>query len=369
MACSLAVLTISACGSSTESSQPLVRAPLEKQPTEAVESPPFDRRRMLSVDSRFGDLIKTVNSLDRQDLHHSDQRCLLRHSAVTPGNWLLEADLAVAVRPLPEAPAELSRRLESVTGKIHLLTLWGRIGTEVGGIVLVAFTTTSPSSARLPAVALFLTERGVYLRHSDQDAEPTMQLLQLEDVGPSLAKIASQKAFTLYVTADAATPISALYDLLQRLPYPRHEVALAVALAAETRLPAPLAAETDSEVWCPDGLPLLLEDLPEGDMPRADIVAAIAAIRGKTQACVSSADASAAAGGRVVVAFRVGASGKVENRCLVEDDIKNLALAKCILSTLDELRLPPPNPTGPVDIHLPLRLSPEGISGQRPVCE
>jgi hypothetical protein len=362
------VMTIG-CAGSQESVKPIAREPVGKPPAQSSEDVPLDRR-LLSTDARFGDLIAAVNHLDQHDQHHSEKKCLLRRLPFNSERIALEADLAVAVRPLPDAPERLDKRLRTESGKIHVITIWDRIGVDASGIALVAFTTTSPASARLPAVALFLTDRGITIRQTDQIPEPNNKPIQLNQLASFLADIASQKNFALYVTADAQIPLSALYDLLSTLPYPQPEVALAVALAAGTRLPTQSKPSTrDTAVWCPQGLPELKHDAPQGDIPRSDIVATVGAMREEAQQCLAAADGSAAGGGRVQVAIRVGASGSVERQCLIEDEIQNLALAKCILSTVSSLRFPPPNPSGSVDIHLPLRLTSQGISGQKPVCE
>jgi len=358
-----------ACAGPKESVKPIAREPVGKPPAKSPEDIPVDRR-ILSIDMRFGDLIDSVNYLDQHGHHHSDKKCLLRRLPFTGERIAFDADLAVAVRPLPDAPGELDKRLQSERGRIHVITLWDRIGIDDSGVVLVAFTTTSPSSARLPAVALFLTDRGIYIRQSDQKAESKGEPIQLNELTPFLANIASKEAFALYVTADAETTLRALSDLLSTLPYPQPEVALAVVLEAGTRLPKqsePLMR--DPAVWCPEGLPELEFDAPQGDIPRSDIIAAIDTMRDEAQQCLAAAEGTAAAGGRLQVAIRIDASGKVEKRCLIEDEIGNLALARCILSTVNKLRFPPPNPSGPLDIHLPLRLTSQGISGQKPFCE
>lgn len=365
----LGILMTIGCAGSKEPVRPTTREPVSEPPVKRSEDLPLNRR-LFSTDTRFSDLIAAVNYLDQHEQPHSDKKCILRRLPFGGERIALEADLAVAVRPLPDAPLELDKRLQSESGKIHVITLWERIGADVSGIVLIAFTTTSPTSARLPAIALFLTDRGIYIRQSDQKSESRSEPIQLNELPPLLANIASQKEFALYVTAEAEVSLNAFYHLLSTLPYPRPEVALAVVLAAGTRLPTPpKPSKKDTTVWCPQGLPELEFDGPQGDIPRSEIVAAVDAIRDDAQRCLAAAEASAAAGGRVQVAIRIGASGSVEQQCLLEDEIQNLALAKCILSTVHALRFPSPNPAGPVDIHLPLRLTSRGISGQKPVCE
>lgn len=365
----LGTLILISCASSRESVKPITREPVRQPAVKGSNDLPPNWRN-LSSNARFGDLIAAVNHLDQHDLSRSDRKCLLRRLPFSDERIALEADLAVAVRPLPHAPDELDKRLQSESGTVHVITLWDRIGSDTSGIVLVAFTTTTPASARLPAVALFLTNRGIYVRQSDQTSEPNNKPIQLNELAPLLAHIASQKDFALYVTADAQVSLRALYDLLSALPDPQPEIALAVVVAAGTRLPKQSKSSTrDTTVWCSQGLPELKSEIPEGDIPRSDIIAAVGAIHEGAQQCLAEADGSAAAGGRLQVAFRVGVSGNVERQCLIEDEIQNLALAKCILSTVSTLRFPPPNPSGPVDIHLPLRLTSQGINRQKPICK
>jgi hypothetical protein len=366
-------ITATHCGGAQETVKPITsqsaKPATEKAPKAPAEEMPADSR-VLAAYATFGDVVTAANNLDQRLLSHSDKKCLLRRPALLQEPWNLDADLAVAVRPLPSTPDDLDKRLEGHPGKVHVMTLWGRVGDDTNAIVLVAFTTTSPQSARLPAVALFLTDRGITVRQSDEASEPNAAPLQLADVGPFLANLASKKEFALYVTANANISLRALYDLLSVLPYPQREVALTVALAPETRLPKPfIPSAKEADIWCPQGLPEPPEEAPQGDIPQIEIMTAMGSMRDKARQCLSVAEGSGAAGGRVVIAMRVDENGNVSKQCLVEDAIQDLALGKCLLSTVGELRFPPPSPKGFVDIHLPLKLSPEGISGQSPICK
>ena len=64
--------------------------------------------RALPGSAVFGDLVEVARALDERRDSRSESGCLLRAS---PGAYRLEADLAVAVRPLPQAPEELDARL------------------------------------------------------------------------------------------------------------------------------------------------------------------------------------------------------------------------------------------------------------------
>jgi hypothetical protein len=100
------------------------------------------------------------------------------------GGWKLAADLAAAVRPLPPAPLDLEKRLRQKPGRVHVLTRWGRVGEQPFDLALVAFTTTTPASARMPAIALLLTEGGVFVRESDRVLDRYAEPFGLEDLGP-----------------------------------------------------------------------------------------------------------------------------------------------------------------------------------------
>jgi hypothetical protein len=58
----------------------------------------------------------------------------------------------------------------------------------------------------------------------------------------------------------------------------------------------------------------------------------------------------------------------VDTLCLLEDDIRDPVLGRCLIETFRGLSFPAPDPSGFVDVHLPLRLSPAGFAPQRPIC-
>lgn len=361
-------LLIVGCGGPQPASEPPPGQSIEKPPMEPDEQAAQDPR-ILTDKTNFGNLVDVVNLLDQHTAHHSETNCFLRKLDTEKPSWRIEADLAVAVRPLPKALNDLSAKLQEEPKPIHVMTRWGRIGEHTDGFVLVAFTTTTPASAKLPAVALFVTAAGVYVRQSEAVLEIQAEPLKLSDIGPFLAKATAQKEFILFITADEALPLGQLHELLFMLPYPKPEVALATVLGPDTRLPQPPKVDDESKKhWCPSGLPELPESEGEGNLPPTEIKASLGPLLEGSQKCLASAVGPSASGGQVLIAFRIGKSGKVESQCLVQDEIKDAALASCLLEAAGDLTFTPPSPSGFVDVHLPLRLTPMGIDQQRPIC-
>jgi hypothetical protein len=342
-----------------------------KRASESGERPPTDPRS-LPLEADFGRLVEAANQAEEYDLHQSQAGCLLGRSddrtGKVAGGWKLAADLAAAVRPLPSAPVDLEKRLRQKPGRVHVLTRWGRIGEEPFDIALVAFTTTTPASVRLPAVALLQTDAGIFVRQSDRVSERYQEPFSLDDLGPLLAERAASGPFVIYVTAAARVRLDRVRELLAYLPERENEVALAVPLAAGTRLPAPPAPSRDPSLWCPDGLPAPAADAVEGDIDQQAVRRALAPLSEGARKCMASVSGEAAAGGKVMLALRIGAGGKVENVCLTRDEIKNALLARCLAETARGLAFPAPDPAGQVDIHLPLRLAPTGFRLQRALC-
>ncbi len=336
-------------------------------PRPTRKKPPEDPRR-LPQDADFARLVEAANQAEQYDLQGSEAGCLLAGGRSGDRSWTLAADLAGAVRPLPPAPVDLEKRLRQEPGRAHVLTRWGRVGEEPYDIALVAITTTTPASVRMPAVVLLQTEAGVFVRESAEVSERYAEPFSLDGLGPLLAERAARGPFVIYVSAAANVGLNRVRELLSYLPERDSEVALAVPLAAGTRLPTPAKPPRDPSLWCPDGLPAPSAGSAEGDIDPRAVREALVPLETGAQKCMASVSGEAATGGKVMLAVRIGARGKVEEICLTRDEIGSALLARCLAETVRGIAFPSPQPAGSVDIHLPLRLAPTGFEAQRALC-
>jgi hypothetical protein len=318
--------------------------------------------RNLPAHPTFADLVDAVRKLDDASLTRSEAGCLLRGSR----QLRLEADLSVGVRPLPAAPAELAGTLDQAAGPATVLSTWGVSAGEALKLSLVAFTTTTTQALQRPQVALLLTHKGVYLRGADAISRAHPEAMPLATAVSWLAQPGAQEPATIYVSAEAAVPLTQVRELLQALPA-RYEVALAVALPKDTRLPE-LGAHA-SDLLCPQGLSELAPDAPEGDLPASVLQAALSPLREAALECAQSTAGRASLGGRLVLDLRVGPDGKPVEICVEHDEIAELALRRCLVESARNLQLPQPKPAGYVDLSLPLRLQLQGPTAQRSLCE
>jgi hypothetical protein len=336
-----------------ETARPTEVPAAREEPTRPADT------RTLGADASFATLLDTARRLDDRRDQESSAGCLLRGP-----EWRLEADLAVAVRPLPAAPADLDAIFDGEPGPVNVLTRWAAHGpNDPAQPTLVAVTTALPARDR-PIVVWAITSRGVYVRSS---AAPSARV---EPV-PVRALTPPEGAGALYVTAEADTPLSRVAEVLDAVPASLHGlVGLAVALAPGTRLPSSAAeASVDPrEGLCPDGLPPLPADTPEGDL-RADVLMqSLGPLRQAVGTCVSAARNLDPAGGRLVLALRIGAEGRVTEACASRDEADDAALRQCVLRAARAILFPPPDPAGAVDVALPLVVAPEASQRQAPLC-
>ena len=318
--------------------------------------------RDLGAAPTFADLLSAARRLDDRRDQGSDAGCLLRRGA---RGFRLEADLAVAVRPLPEAPADLEERLASDLGPVNVLTRWGAYGSgDAARPSFVAVTTTLPP-LREPARVWVVTADGVIVRASNATAtSPDAVALD------AAATMLPTDLGALFITAEPTLPLARLADVLARVPDAlAGQVALAVALDAGTRLPAPPEARAPEEdAYCPGGLPPLPEDAAEGDIRPADMISSLGPLRQGASICVGATQGPGAAGGRVVLAFRVGPDGTVSESCVVEDATNDPSLRSCLARATRTIAFPAPRPAGFVDAQLPLLLAPLDSQRQRALC-
>ncbi len=288
------------------------------------------------------------------------RRCLL---ARTTEGYRIEADLAIAVHPIPAPPEDLDATLTEATSA-RLLSRWGRHGVQPSVLTLAGLTDTPPTRE---AFALIITDRGLYLRAS----EPTQtSLAAIDDASLSdqlHALLPQDSDTTLFVSAEAHISVHRVEEVLKRLSgVHRGPIALAVALSPETALPAPRSSSAAAR-RCPDGLPD--SDDVQGDLSVAALTEAFVPLRARAATCLQYADARGAAGSRMLLALRVRADGGVDQACMIADEAADDALAACVLAAAHDLRFPSPDPAGSVDVELPLVLRPNSPPAQVPVCE
>lgn len=355
LACSLG------CGSPPP--PPPQHAQHEETPEHHEEEPSALDVRSLAPDATFGELLDAARTLDDRRDQESSAGCLLRPA------WRLEADLAVAVRPLPASPDDLDDALEAEPGPVNVLTRWGAFGSGDPAHPSFSAVTSTLPPRREPALVWVVTERGVYARSSREaarDVEP-VPVAQLAATIPDPESIGA-----LFVTAESGTPISRVADVLALVPPAlAGRVALAVPLAPGTRLPTPpREAELDARAGlCPNGLPELPADAPSGDLRPDAIVQSLGPLRQGAETCVSSTQGPGALGGRVVLALRIGPDGRVSDACAVEDATNDAVLRECLLRAARATAFPAPEPPGYIDAQLPLTLAPLASQRQRPLCD
>ncbi len=322
---------------------------------EDVEAP-VDHRG-LSLAASWGELVAAARALDDDDAASSDAGCLLHGT----GPYRFQADVAVAIRPLPEAPEDLDERLAGASSA-RLFTRWGQINGE-GELAIVAFTATPPPSGSSGA-AIFLTDQGIYTRPAGV-GEAHGPLPFTEGLGAARATVAASP-MTL-IAAESGIALSAMRNLLERLPREASaKIALGVTLAPDVRLPEPASREDDGRGMCPDGLPAQAGDV--GELSPQAIVGALGPLREAAQRCMSTATLPGAAGTRVGLAMRIGADGRLTHACITEDSASDPALRGCLLDAARATQFPAPNPPGTVDAVLPMELIPDPSLTQALLC-
>ncbi len=312
---------------------------------ELADPSPTDSRppsaRSLSAGASYADLVGAARRQDQLRDQDSDAGCLLRVGA-TPR---LEADLAAAVRPLPEVPPALSSRL----GTVAVLTRYGAIGAPDAALGLVAFTTTRPAAAR--ARVLLVTRSALFRGATDAS--------RFEPIEPAALATIDDGSSHVFVTAEAGVSLEALAEILGALPVTlAGRVGLAVALPEGTRLPVvPPREELETAAVCE------LSPLPDeawGELDTAAIRAGVAPLAERASLCAGTTDGPGALGGRVVVSMRIDPSGRVTDACVTEDGTDDGVLRACLVRAARELTIGPPR-GGSIDVALPIRIEP-GVS-------
>lgn len=370
MATALALLGVAGCGGTGGGAGSRVPGPGTDRPDEGPDGEGGREAtadpRALGVTSTFGDLVAAARRLDDRFEADSDAGCLLRGSgAGSP--FRLEADIAVAVRPLPDAPPDLDARLGATGLGIRALTRWGSLGAG-DDLALVVFTSTPPVSAP-SAVLLAITDRGAFVIPIGTSrermgpvplAEALSRVAARTEGDPAPIVVTAEEGVSLAILREALTGLSASVAGL---------VALAVPLAEGTRLPPDPAAQADNlDGACPDGLPEPAPGAAFGDLPPAAILEGLRPLRDGAAQCFANTTGRAASGGRVGISVRIGADGAVIAACVSDDGIGDPGLRSCLVELARASRFPAPSPAGIVDAVLPLVLRPDDSMRQRPIC-
>lgn len=370
MGMAIALLSAWGCGHHGPVSEtPPAHAPIETEPTAAAQSDaPFipaedvnqvGTPRTLGTDATFQDLIALASRLDDGAFETVETSCLLSGE----GPYRLEADVAVSVRPLPSAPADLDARATKAT-QAQALLRWGPLGQD--GLTVVSFAHPRPPKGR--AALLVITDEGLYvlgLGHSRAPTTTQAPVNHLNEVTALLRDVQS-----LWVTAESGIALSRLRAVLGGLPTHLHgHIGLAVALAEGTKLPTPLPAQDDGAGLCPQGLTPLADDAPIGDLAIASIRETLGELLVRGERCLAQARGPAALGGVIEQWLRVGPRGEVTETCWSSDPLGDPALRSCLLSASKALRFSPPAPSGSVDLQLPVRLEPTWPAASAPVCD
>lgn len=321
--------------------------------------------RELVHEATFADVVSAARQLDGADASDSSAGCLLRAPSPADSGWTLTADVAVAVRPLPDAPAKLGERAAAERGPVAVLSRWGERGPRTARLALVTFTSAPPMGGG-EVLVLVAGEAGVYVRSTASPAPSPAVALPWPSPDLSSPIHGRPDASALVITADAGLPLTRLARLLRALPADTPPVSLAVALAPGTELPAPVVGRASDAPLCPDGLPDAAPNATAGNLAPEQAAAVLHPLASQADQCIASFP-EAAGGGRLQVWLRVGPGGKVSNACIARDSIGSVLLRRCILDQLEALRFP--DPGGTVDLSFPLTVQAAPGIRQKGLCE
>ena len=331
--------------------------------TSGDEETPNDRpaasARDLSAAATFADLASAARRQDDLRDQDSSAGCLLRRGA----GFRLEADLAVAIRPLPAPEADLDARMAS-DGPARVLTRYGAYG-ESDDLGLVALTTTAPPRGAVEAavgLVIVITDRGAYARRTDVP----FGAVTPRPVDELIGTLPFGEVSTTLVTAEAGVPLTTVYDALRLLPSTlAGDVGLAVVLERGVVLPDRVVLEEDEAPLC--------EALSETDAATSDALSAtdlragIARLSGPVAICVGTTPGPGARGGRMELMARIIDGGTVGEACIRADDTADAHLRACVLRAARALVFT--DPDGVVDFAVPLVLEPGTIHRQRATCD
>jgi hypothetical protein len=342
-----------------------VSEPIQTEPEvdAAPSEPPPTGPRVIELPGTYGGLMSAASVLEDRGEGASPQECMLRSPEHRGWPWILEAEISASVRPVPPPPGDLDARLVDSAQPVLVITRWGQIGSRSFDVALAAITSAAPLPDQGSAV-LLLTDRGVYLRRTDQRVSMGRTAPRpLPERGASIEGL--EEGTMIYVTAEADVPLTQLRRLLAALPEGA-SVVFAVALGQEIRVPDPPPLPEDRETGlCPEGLPDPSEGTVRGELEAPLVIGALGPLRTRARECLETAVATRSPGGRVELMIRIAPDGQVSDACLGSDELGGTELRNCLIEAALATRFPVPRPQGFVDVQLPLRLQP---SSQRPLC-
>jgi hypothetical protein len=97
-------------------------------------------------------------------------------------------------------------------------------------------------------------------------------------------------------------------------------------------------------------------------------MAGIAPLKERAPDCLLRGDARGAAGGRLTIAFRVAADGRVQEACISSDELGDPGVAACVVDLARTLRFAPLAAGGVLDLELPILLRASSRAIQRAAC-
>jgi len=316
---------------------------------EARSSPPI--RAFGSV----GALQASLALAGRED--EGDAACLFRRIPGEAPRFV--GRFAPAVHPLASPVQGLAATLRGA-GPVDVLTRYGRYGRASERPVFAAWTDAPPP--RQP-VLLALTAEGPLVRSLDERTSPAVRLR--EDPSAVAQALHAAGYDGVFVAADAELPLATLVTWLDALDAKGLPCSLASALpvgvsTAVKALPASVAEQ------CSEGLPEERGEL--GELTAAALRAGLAPVRSELVTCLGAGSIASAHGGRLQLALRIDAQGRVTRHCVVASSMPDEGLLACVMARVAALRFEPPRPSGTVDVELPLNLQPIYAAAPRGVC-
>lgn len=358
------LMLLSSCGGAP--SEPTQRTTPASVGVGGAPGAPEDRRS-LAPEATFADLVDRARALaEMEGAAASDPPCLLRIA----GEPRLGAEVLIGVSPLPQPALDLDAALSESRGPVRVLAAYAPPAAADASLAIAPFTATTPRASATAALILFLTDRGLHLRRSDEampddEAAPFLP----NDVAAHLASRSSASFGAVYVVAEAGIGMDTLGSLLRALSLADgadgRDHAFAVALDAEARIPPPPAAAATSAARCPEGI-AVPEGVEYGELDPAAAREVLLSLRPRLTACV---DASTELFSEVAlyVVLRVGEDGGVREVCVGRGEGPPIVEA-CVLEVVQSARFARPSPAGVVDLALPLRLAQGRAAHPRPLC-
>lgn len=346
-----------ACGPSGENNE--VTTHPDPEPTQGGSDAPEAQEpqaeadpRRLAAGATFADLVSAAGALDARGGGQSSSGCLLEQASA---GHMLRADVAIALRPVPEPPAALT----AAGDRVRVFSRWGQRGS--GSPVLAALTATPPPAGG-PALAVLIDGASIALRSTDGSLVGND--VQLSSLASAMEDALQRGTSRVFVSAAAGVSLARLQEVLAALPTEAATlVVFAVALSGDTTLPDPPARGESDTGMCSTMAPRTPG--PAGDM---DAGAAREALSGlsSASACLSGAGPESASGGRLGLEITVDAGGTVERACATSDEIEDSGVRTCVLDHVRALRFPASS--GEVTLRLPISLVPDRSEAPRALC-